>query len=126
MSDDSRLIAERYRLERVLGRGGMGLVWQGRDEMLGRQVAVKQIRFPAGIPEEERELLCERTLREARLTARLSHPGIVTVYDVVSVDGPCIIMVLVRAPSLAEFIDRHGGLPTQRVASIGLALLDSL
>ena len=65
-------------------------------------------------------------MREARLTAQLSHQRIVTVYDVVSVDGPCIIMELVRAPSLAEVIDRQGELPTQRVASIGLALLDAL
>jgi len=105
----------------------MGQVWQGRDEMLGRPVAIKQIRFPAGLPDDERDLLCERTMREARLTARLSHPAIVTVYDVVSLDGsPCIVMELVRAPSLAQVIDEHGPLAPERVASIGLSLLDAL
>lgn len=127
MSDNSRLLAGRYRLGRLLGRGGMGQVWEARDEMLGRAVAVKEIRFPVGIPDDERDILCERTMREARLTARLSHPGIVTVYDVASVDGsPFIVMELVPSHSLADEIDRHGPLPSDRVATIGLALLDAL
>jgi len=127
MSDGSRVLAGRYRLELLLGRGGMGQVWLARDEMLGRPVAVKEIRFPTGLADEEREILCERTMREARVTARLNHPGIITVYDVVSVEGgPCIVMELVRAPSLADFIDQQGPLEPQRVASIGLALLDAL
>ena len=127
MADDSRELAGRYRLERLLGRGGMGQVWLARDEMLGRAVAVKEIRFPAGLGDDERDLLRERTMREARLTARLSHPNIVTVYDVVLGDGhPCIVMELVPAPSLADVIDEHGPLEPSRVVRIGLALLDAL
>lgn len=127
MPDNAQLIAGRYRLESVLGRGGMGQVWQARDEMLGRQVAVKEVRFPTGLADEEREVLCQRTMREARLTARVSHPGIVTIYDVVSEnDRPYIVMELVNAPSLAQEIDAHGPLSPARTASMGLGLLAAL
>jgi len=127
MSEEPRVLAGRYRLLSVLGRGGMGQVWLAEDEVLGRRVAVKEIRFPSGLPADEREVQRERTLREARLTARLSHPGIITVYDVVSEDGsPYIVMELITAPSLAAAIDMEGSLPPERVAQIGLRLLDAL
>src|SRR3990170_3034569 len=115
MSDEPRVLAGRYRLLSVLGRGGMGQVWLAEDELLGRRVAVKEIRFPSGLPTDERDVLRERTLREARLTARLSHPGIITVYDVVSADGsPYIVMELVTAPSLAAAVDMEGSLPPRQ------------
>ena len=105
----------------------MGQVWEGRDELLGRTVAIKEVRFPTDVPDEERALLGERTLREARLTARLTHRGIVTIYDVILVDErPYIVMELFRAPSLATQIDEHGPLPPRDVAGIGLQLLDAL
>jgi len=127
MPDVPRLLAGRYRLDSVIGRGGMGLVWLGVDETLGREVAVKEVRLPPQLDDEEREALCERMLREARLTAQLSHPGVVTVYDVVSDDSrPFIVMELVRAPSLSDEVARAGPLPPHRVAGIGLALLDAL
>lgn len=124
---ESRLLAGRYRLESVLGRGGMGQVWLGHDETLGRAVAVKEIRLPTGLADDERDALCSRMMREARLTARLSHPGVVTVYDVVSEDGrPFIVMELLRVPTLADEVGESGPLPPQRVAQIGLALLPAL
>ncbi len=127
MSDLPHLLGDRYRLVSVLGRGGMGQVWLGEDELLGRQVAVKEIRFPHDMAWEDREVARERTMREARLTARLNHPGIVTVFDVVSEDGrPFIVMELVRAESLAQLIDREGPLAPARVAWIGRCLLDAL
>lgn len=127
MADQPRVLAARYRFLSVLGRGGMGQVWLAEDEVLGRQVAVKEIRFPSDLPADERGVLVERTLREARLTARLTHPGIITVFDVVLEDGrPYIVMELVRAPSLAAALDMEGRLPPQRVAQIGLRLLDAL
>jgi len=117
MPDVPRLLAGRYRLDSVIGRGGMGLVWLGVDETLGREVAVKEVRLPPQLDDEEREALCERMLREARLTAQLSHPGVVTVYDVVSDDSrPFIVMELVRAPSLSDEVARAGPLPPAAAA----------
>ena len=127
MSDAPRLLVDRYRLESVLGSGGMGRVWLARDEVLARAVAVKEVRFPHDLPLAERDVLRARILREARLTARLNHRGIVTVYDVVSVDGrPHIVMELIRAPNLAEVVERGGPLSPQRAARVGLQLLDAL
>ncbi len=127
VSDEPRLLADRYRLDSVLGRGGMGRVWRGWDEMLGREVAVKEVRPPDDLDEQQRDTMFQRMLREARMTARLRHSAVVTIYDVVSEEGrPFIVMELVLAPSLAEEISRRGSLPPQRVAAIGLLLLDAL
>jgi eukaryotic-like serine/threonine-protein kinase len=92
-----RLIAGRYRLGGPIGRGAMGIVWLGRDELLARDVAVKEIQIPAQATPADAELIYQRTLREARAAASLSLPGAVTVYDVVEEDGsPWIVMELVR------------------------------
>ena len=115
-----RLLAGRYRLESVVGRGGMGTVWRARDETLDREVAVKEVVLPAGLGDDERENRHRRTLREARASARLNHPGVVTVHDVVDEDDrPWIVMELVRARSLQEIVDEDGPLPPGRVAAIG-------
>ena len=127
MSVDSVLIAGRYRLESVLGEGGMGTVWTGRDELLGRRVAIKQVRIPPGLPDRDREVLHERMMREARLTARLNDPRVITVYDVVlHEDQPYIVMELVPSRSLDQELDASGPLAPQRVARIGLDLLGAL
>jgi eukaryotic-like serine/threonine-protein kinase len=121
------LLAKRYRLLEPLGRGGMGVVWQGRDELLGRDVAVKEVLLPPELTDEERDVLRQRTMREARSAARLSHPNVVTMYDVVEEDGrPWIVMELVRSRSLAELIRKDGPLPPGRVADIGLQALAAL
>ncbi|RFU39841.1 serine/threonine protein kinase [Actinomadura logoneensis] len=124
---EGRLLAGRYRLDTVVGRGGMGTVWRARDLTLHREVAVKEVVLPPGLSEGERDVLYERTLREARASARLSHPAVVVVHDVVEEDGrPWIVMELVLAPSLQDVLDREGPLPHRRVADIGMQMLGAL
>lgn len=122
-----RVIAGRYELIELLGRGGMGAVWRARDRTLGRDVAVKEVTPPPGLEEDQRARLYARTIREARSAARLDHPGIVTVHDVVEEDGrPWIVMRLVRAPSLDRVLAEQGRLPAPRVAAIGARLVEAL
>ncbi|MER5300633.1 serine/threonine-protein kinase [Streptomyces lasiicapitis] len=123
----ARLLAGRYRLGDVLGRGGMGTVWRAKDETLGRTVAVKELRFPSSIDEEEKRRLITRTLREAKAIARIRNTGAVTVYDVVDEDDrPWIVMELVEGKSLAEAVREDGMLTSRRAAEVGLAVLDVL
>ncbi|MEV7080795.1 serine/threonine-protein kinase [Streptomyces sp. NPDC093516] len=122
-----RLLAGRYRLGKVLGRGGMGTVWRAQDETLGRTVAVKELRFPGNIDEDEKRRLITRTLREAKAIARIRNNSAVTVYDVVQEDDrPWIVMELVEGKSLAEVIREDGLLEPKRAAEVGLAVLDVL
>jgi len=122
-----RLLAGRYRLGDVLGRGGMGTVWRAEDETLGRTVAVKELRFPSSIDEEEKRRLITRTLREAKAIARIRNNGAVTVFDVVQEDDrPWIVMELIEGKSLAEAIREDGLLEPKRAAEVGLAILDVL
>ncbi|MGW0560353.1 serine/threonine-protein kinase [Streptomyces sp. NPDC003016] len=122
-----RLLAGRYRLGKVLGRGGMGTVWRAVDETLGRTVAVKELRFPTSIDDEEKRRLITRTLREAKAIARIRNNGAVTVYDVVDEDDrPWIVMELIEGKSLAEAVREDGVLTPRRAAEVGLAILDVL
>jgi hypothetical protein len=121
------LLAERYRLIRLLGQGGMGRVWLARDEVLHRDVAIKEVIPPEGLTAEERDEMRRRTLREARAAARLNHPSVVRVYDVVRTDvHPWIVMEYVPSRSLHEVIAEDGTLPPLRVAQIGLQVLGAL
>ncbi|MEU2426178.1 serine/threonine-protein kinase [Streptomyces sp. NPDC007851] len=125
--NSERLLAGRYRLGGVLGRGGMGTVWRAEDETLGRTVAVKELRFPSNIDEEEKRRLITRTLREAKAIARIRNNSAVTVFDVVEEDDrPWIVMELVEGKSLAEVIREDGLLEPKRAAEVGLAILDVL
>ncbi|NUP31417.1 MAG: serine/threonine protein kinase, partial [Streptomycetaceae bacterium] len=130
MSDadaDGRLLAGRYRLRERLGRGGMGTVWSALDEVLDREVAVKELRVPGHTDDDERETLSARMLREARAAARIDHPNVVTIFDVVDEDGrPWIVMELVRGLSLAQAIEKDGPLPAGETAEMGLRLLSAL
>ncbi|MEU0518980.1 serine/threonine-protein kinase [Streptosporangium sp. NPDC006007] len=118
-----RVVAGRYRLLRELGRGGMGVVWEGYDTLLDRPVAVKEVLLPPNLSPAEHGRQLTRTSREARTAARLNHHNIVAVYDVAEQDGrPWIIMELVRARGL----DEAGPLAVGQVAGIGRQVLSAL
>ncbi|MGW4302798.1 serine/threonine-protein kinase [Streptomyces sp. NPDC004646] len=122
-----RLIAGRYRLLSPLGQGGMGTVWRARDEVLHRDVAVKEVRAPAGLPASDVERMYARLEREAWAAARISHRNVVTVYDVAMEGGrPWIVMELVRGRSLADALEADGPLPPDRAARIGAEVLAAL
>ncbi|QNP73582.1 serine/threonine protein kinase [Streptomyces roseirectus] len=122
-----RLIAGRYRLLTPLGQGGMGTVWRARDEVLHREVAVKEVRAPAGLPANEVERMYARLEREAWAAARVANRNVVTVYDVAAQDGrPWIVMELVRGISLAELLDAEGPLAPARAAYVGAEVLSAL
>jgi eukaryotic-like serine/threonine-protein kinase len=105
----------------------MGVVWRAHDVVLGREVAVKEVAFPASIPDAERHSARARVTREARAAARLNHPGVVTLYDVVTHQGGVfIVMELVEAPTLAELVRVEGPLSPERVAEIGSQLASAL
>src|SRR4051794_1466173 len=124
---ETRLLVGRYRLDRRIGRGGMGSVWAAHDEILGRDVAIKEVVPPPDLTAEQRTMIRERTLREARAAARIAHPSAVTVYDVVEEDGrPYIVMQLLAPHTLADVLAHDGPLPPERVARIGLDLVDAL
>ena len=122
-----RVIAGRYNLQHPIGRGAMGVVWRARDQILDRDVAVKEVVISSSLSEEERRNAYQRTKREARTAARLSHRGLVAVYDVVEEDGrPWIVMELVPSRSLDQVLTVEGRLPALRVARIGQQLLSAL
>ncbi|MFF5247397.1 serine/threonine-protein kinase [Streptosporangium sp. NPDC000095] len=121
------LLAARYRLSEPVGRGGMGTVWRAHDELLNREVAVKEVRLPVILDEELRAELCARTEREGRATAMVAHPSVITVFDVVTEDErPWIVMELLRARSLEQLLQDHGPLPPRQVAEIGRQVLGAL
>jgi hypothetical protein len=127
MTDQERVVAGRYRLTSLLGRGGMGAVWCAHDEVLERTVAIKEVDLPPVGGDEEHEALRQRVLREARTAARLDHPNVVRIFDVAEDAGrPWIVMEVLTGRSLAEEIKAAGPLTPVRAAQVGLAVLDAL
>ncbi|HZX37399.1 MAG TPA: protein kinase, partial [Streptomyces sp.] len=115
------LLAGRYRLSETIGSGGMGKVWRAHDEVLHRVVAVKELTAGRYVSEADRVVLHARTQKEARAAARISHPGVVTVHDVLEHDArPWIVMQYVDGPSLADAAKESGRIPAQEAARIGL------
>jgi hypothetical protein len=145
VSDVGRLVAGRYRLTEQIGRGGMGTVWRAGDEVLGRQVAVKRLHDQPHLSPDDLVTVYERTRREARSAARIAHPNVIVVHDVVDdrVDGheengrggfgagpgdgrPCIVMEYVPAPTLADLLTDGRTLAPEEAARIGLGMVAAL
>ncbi len=123
----TRRVADRYELGTELGHGGMGVVWRATDTLLAREVAVKEVDLPRGLDAEQRAAMRARVSREARAAARLSHPGVVTVYDIAQDGGrDYIVMELVAAPTLDDVVRSDGPLAPERAARLGLGLLATL
>jgi serine/threonine protein kinase len=126
-SEETRLVAGRYRLRSVLGSGSMGTVWSAYDEFLHRQVAVKEMKVPPGIPSSQADELRERTLREARAIAVLSHPNVIILHDVAREnDQPFVVMELLPSRSLAHILRDHGPLTVEQAAAMGIAVASAL
>ncbi|MFD9504494.1 serine/threonine-protein kinase [Streptomyces sp. NPDC060035] len=122
----NRVVGGRYRLVGRLGHGGMGTVWRAHDDIVDRDVAVKEPRVPDHLGERERAVVYLRMQREARAAARIEHPSVVTVHDVVVEDGkPWIVMELVGGQSLGDRL-QEGTLDPREAARIGLAVLGAL
>ncbi|MGW2862688.1 serine/threonine-protein kinase [Streptomyces sp. NPDC001205] len=123
------LLAGRYRLGDAIGRGGMGKVWRAHDEVLHRTVAVKELTAALYVAEADRAVLHARTQKEARAAARITHPGVVTVHDVLDHDNrPWIVMQYVDGPSLADAVKDADGrrIEAREAARIGLHVLGAL
>jgi eukaryotic-like serine/threonine-protein kinase len=121
------LLASRYRLQEVIGRGGMGVVWLASDELLRRDVAIKEAIPPAGLDEDEWRIARERSLHEAQAAAKLNHPNIASVYDVLWHDDcPWIVMQLVPYPSLRDVLRKNGPMSPADAAHIGLCVLAAM
>ena len=125
--DIATTVADRYRLDTVIGSGGVGRVWRGEDTVLRRAVAIKEVPLPTHLPDDERASLRARVLREARAAARIHHPGSVQVFDVVDeADQVYVVMELVEQQTLAETVTAGGPLSPRDTAAMGVELLGAL
>ncbi|GIE34816.1 hypothetical protein Ait01nite_078610 [Actinoplanes italicus] len=121
------VVADRYRLIALTGAGGMGRVWRAHDDLLDREVAIKEVLAPDGLPYLDRTEILRNTIREARAAARLDHPNVIRIFDVVRTAGRSwIVMEYVLSRSLHDIVTHDGPLAHRHAARIGLTLLDAL
>jgi hypothetical protein len=125
--EPGRLVAGRYLLLARVGRGGSGSVWRARDEVLNRDVAIKRLDGGSSLAAVHSQVIRVRAHREGRIAARLHHPRLAAIYDVIEHDGEvCLVMEYVAAPSLADLLARKGPLTAARVAAIGAQIAEGL
>ncbi|MBB5806112.1 serine/threonine protein kinase [Saccharothrix ecbatanensis] len=121
MSNEDRVIADRYRFLDRIGSGAMGIVWRAQDERLNRIVAIKQLLLAPSLEAREQDEAIQRAMREGRIAAKLHHPNAIAVYDVVEENGaPCLVMEYLPSYSLADTMAEHAPLDPIEVAQIGL------
>jgi len=126
-AEQVRVLAGRYRLDSVIGRGGMGIVWHAQDQLLNRDVAVKELGWAPHLEDEEQEAARRGALREAQTAARLSHPNVVSVFDIITEDDrPWIVMEYLPYPSLRDIVREDGALTPVVTAHVGLGILAAL
>ncbi|WP_053737993.1 serine/threonine-protein kinase [Nocardia sp. NRRL S-836] len=119
-------LGDRYVLLDQLGAGAMGVVWRARDELLHRDVAVKQLLLTDVQPQELQEAI-QRAMREARIAARLQHPNAIGVFDVVVENGkPCLVMEYLPSRNLSSVLDERGPMPPVEAARIGSLAANAL
>jgi len=128
-----QLVDGRYRLSELIGQGGMGRVWLAHDEVLRRDVAIKEVLLPHSVRPDEREAANRRAMREARAIARLANPHVIRLFDIrlyatesTGDKRPWIVMEYLPSRSLADVVAADGPLPPARVAEIGMAMLGAL
>ena len=127
MDTRNGLVADRYRFVRMVGRGGMGAVWEGWDERLRRPVALKVLHPEHRLPATEAQELAERAMREARVAARLQHRHAVAIFDVTEYEGqPCLVMEFVPSQTLAEILGELGTLHEHEAATLGAQVAAAL
>ena len=127
VTDEADLIAGRYRLVAEVGNGGMGVVWRAKDELLGRTVALKALTVRSVITRAQNDEGSRRAMREARIAARLQHPNVIGVYDIVEHDGhPFLIMEYLESRSLSETLTAETVLSAAEVARIGARVASGL
>ncbi|WP_370068725.1 serine/threonine-protein kinase [Streptacidiphilus sp. MAP5-3] len=125
-TETGRMLAGRYLLGARLGRGGMGTVWRATDQMLDREVAVKELSV-GHLAEEDLQIVQSRMKQEARAAARIKHPGVITIHDVLEQDGkPWIVMELIDGRSLSELVEQEGVVDPREAARIGAQVLSAL
>lgn len=123
IAGDRKVIADRYDLVREVGRGGMGAVWLGRDTVLGRDVALKRVGLMPGAASPD----LQRAEREARLAARLNHPHVVAVFDLIEDgDDTWLVMEYVEGVTLSALVKRDGALTPDEAAPLVRQAADAL
>ncbi|MDF2975640.1 MAG: serine/threonine protein kinase [Actinomycetospora sp.] len=125
--EPGRRVAGRYLLLAPVGRGGSAAVWRAHDELLDRDVAIKRLHGGRALDAARARLVRDRAHREGRVAARLHHPRLAAIFDMVALDGEvCLVMEYVAAPSLADLLEREGPLAPARVAAIGAQIAEGL
>jgi eukaryotic-like serine/threonine-protein kinase len=125
--EPGRRVAGRYLLLAPVGRGGSGAVWRAHDELLDRDVAIKRLHGGRALDATRARLVRDRAHREGRVAARLHHPRLAAIFDMVALDGEiCLVMEYVAAPSLADLLEREGPLAPARVAAVGAQIAEGL